>query len=254
MQIIEQPQEWKTLRNNITAKTIGFVPTMGNLHQGHASLIQRSVQENDITVLSIFVNPTQFNNKEDLAKYPKTLEDDFQLSRTLNVDYILLPNYQQLYPDNYHYKIVEDSAYGQSLEGTHRPGHFSGMLTIVLKLLLLVSPTKAYFGEKDYQQYRLVSSMAEAFLLNCKIVACPTIRNDNGLPLSSRNRRLTEQQLSHAALFSKLLASNSDDKAIVEKLTDNGFIVDYIETHNNRRYGAVKLGGVRLIDNTEISS
>jgi pantoate--beta-alanine ligase len=252
MQVINKVKEWKNIKQSLSTKSIGFVPTMGNLHQGHASLIEKSVLENDITVLSIFVNPAQFNNKEDLANYPHTLEADITLASKLKVDYLLYFNEQELYPDGYNFRITENSSYSESMEGEFRPGHFTGMLTIVLKLLLLTNANKAYFGEKDYQQLTLVKNMAEAFLLDTEIIACLTIRNQDGLPLSSRNSRLSLENLAKAALFSRLLTSRYSENEVVQKLKDAGFEVDYIEHHETRRYGAVKLNGIRLIDNIEV--
>ena len=143
---------------------IGFVPTMGNLHQGHLSLLERCCTENDISVLSIFINPTQFNNKNDYTNYPQTLEQDLALAEKAKVDYILMPTYSELYPDDFAYQVSETKI-SQELEGKFRPGHFTGMLTVVLKLLLLVKAHRAYFGEKDYQQLQLIRGMAKSFFL-----------------------------------------------------------------------------------------
>ena len=251
MNIITEVKEWQQIRKTLNNKPIGLVPTMGNLHQGHASLIEQSVKNNEITILTIFINPMQFNNKEDLENYPKTLEKDCELAKELGVDYLLLPDRDDIYPDNYNFRVTENSDYSTMLEGEYRPGHFTGMLTIVLKLLLLTNPTRAYFGEKDYQQLQLVKAMAEAFLLETEIIPCPIIRNDSGLPLSSRNNRLTPKELEVASLFSKLLTANLSLTEIKNKLTETGFVVDYIEENNGRRLGAVKLGNIRLIDNVK---
>lgn len=252
MQIINNITAWKAERKKLAGKTLGFVPTMGNLHDGHASLLKRSVVENEVTVLSIYTNPTQFDNQTDFINYPKTLEQDINLAGTLKVDYILTPNYQELYPDNYAFSVIEKSEQSLILEGKFRPGHFTGMLTIVLKLLLLTQPNRAYFGEKDYQQLMLVRALAEAFLLDVQIVACPTVRNADGLPLSSRNNRLSQEKLNHAAFFSSLLASSLSIAEIKNRLSASGFSIDYIEEHNGRRFGAIKLDGIRLIDNIPI--
>ncbi len=249
MQIIKNVTQWQKIRNSIIDKNIGFVATLGNLHDGHTSLIERSVLENDITILSIFLNPTQFNNPQDLLNYPKTLDADIALAQHLQVDYLLCFEAKQLYPDNYNYKVTENSAYGASMENEFRPNHFTGMLTIVLKLLLLTKPTRTYFGEKDYQQLALVRGLVEAFLLETEVISCPTIRNDKGLPLSSRNNLLTIEDLDKASIFSKLLSSNLSEDKIKQSLIDKEFKVDYITKHENRIYGAVWLGGIRLIDN-----
>jgi pantoate--beta-alanine ligase len=253
MQVINSIKEWRRIRKGIIDKTIGLVPTMGNLHQGHASLVQHSTTENDLTVLTVFINPTQFNNVDDLVNYPKTLESDLVLARDLGSDYVLLPSYEEMYPDNYNFKVTDNSDLSSILEGIARPGHFTGMLTIVLKLLLNTKPTRAYFGEKDYQQLKLVREMSRAFLLDTEIISCPTIRNKDGLPLSSRNNRLSEVELKKAALFSNLLTVNIDSIEVKRKLESEGFIVEYIEEYDGRRFGAVKIGNVRLIDNIRIS-
>ncbi len=234
-------------------QSIGLVATMGALHSGHIALLQQSQAENDITLLSIFVNPTQFNQAEDLANYPNTLASDKKIAADHGVDYLFLPNYQTMYPDGYHYQVLETTL-SKQLEGQHRPGHLSGVLTIVLKLLQLFQPKRAYFGEKDYQQYRMVKGMAEAFLLDTKIVACKTVRDNDGLALSSRNRLLSPSQRQLAAQFPRLLASQQSCHAIKKQLSALGFVVDYVEIHENRRYAAVFLGEVRLIDNILLES
>ena len=232
--------------------SIGFVPTMGNLHEGHVSLIQQSKQQNDKTVLSIFINPTQFNNADDFNRYPKTVEQDKALAKKHGVDEIILPDYNLLYPDNYNYKITECNI-SKILEGQYRPGHFDGVLTVVLKLLLIIKPTRAYFGEKDYQQLVLVKNMVKSFFVETDIVGCPTVRNKQGLPLSSRNSLLTPEQYKQANYFPAIFHNkNLSCQEITEKLKRAGFEVDYIEDYNNRRFAAVKIGNIRLIDNIEL--
>ena len=161
MNIVSDLKEWQAIRNSISSKSIGFVPTMGNLHEGHRSLCEKAKLENDIAVVSIFVNPHQFNQITDFEKYPRTLEQDKALLTAEKIDYLLLPNADAIYADNYQYKITE-SKLSAKLEGEYRPGHFDGVLTIVLKLLNLVQPTQAYFGEKDYQQMLLIKEMAQS--------------------------------------------------------------------------------------------
>lgn len=254
MQVINSISEWKTIRNQIPKnKTIGFVPTMGNLHAGHLSLLEQSVRENDITVLSIFINPTQFNNSEDFKHYPKTLEADKLLAEKAKVDYLFCPTAPQMYPDNYHYKLMETQI-SQIMEGQYRPGHFDGMLTVVLKLLLLVKATHAYFGEKDYQQLQLVRGLVDAFFLDTEIRACATIREASGLPLSSRNSRFSAVQKQRAELFPKIFHRDLDCPQIKAQLIENGFSVDYIEHHNGRRFAAIQLDDIRLIDNFEVET
>jgi pantoate--beta-alanine ligase len=231
--------------------TLGFVPTMGALHEGHASLIRRSRQENNLTVVSIFVNPTQFDDPADLARYPRTLENDLDVLASEQVDFVLLPNAEDLYPDGYRYRICETER-SSELEGAHRPGHFDGVLTVVMKLLQIGQPERAYFGEKDWQQLTLVRGMAKALFLPSAIVGCPTVREADGLALSSRNRHLSPADRSRAPLFFQALTNAATALEAVRQLHADGFKVDYVEDQNGRRVGAVRLGGVRLIDNVPV--
>lgn len=252
VQIISDLKDWIRVRRELKAKgrSIGFVPTMGALHQGHASLLERCRAENDVRVLSIFVNPTQFDNQDDLAKYPITLEHDRKVAEAAGVDYILLPTYQQIYPDGYRYKVSENDL-SLKLCGAHRPGHFDGVLSVVMKLLNIVQPTRAYFGEKDHQQMELVRGMAEAFFMDLEVIPCPTVREADGLAMSSRNVRLTPAQRELAPRFHRALVEAKSDSEARTRLESEGFEIDYIQDIGNRRYGAVKLGTVRLIDNVE---
>lgn len=249
MNIVTEISEWQSLRKMLAGKTIGFVPTMGNLHAGHLSLCQQSQLANELTVVSIFVNPTQFNDPNDFDRYPGTHAQDVALLATQNIDYLLLPNAESLYPDHYEIKITE-SELSRELEGAYRLGHFDGMLTVVLKLLNLVYPENAYFGEKDYQQFLLIKKMVAALFLPINVVSCETVRAADGLALSSRNSRLTAEQRLQAVHFPSLLQSDLSQVQITEKLTNLGFVVDYIAEKWQRRLGAVRLGDVRLIDNT----
>src|SRR3990167_1040983 len=238
----------KKIRQQLHPKRVGFVATMGNLHCGHASLLQRANNENDCSILSIFVNPTQFNEPSDYQRYPRTQQQDLQIARENKVDYVFVPNAGDLYPDDYRYHISENNL-ATLMEGKFRPGHFNGMLTIVMKLLQITQPTRAYFGEKDFQQYQLVCGMARAFFLDTEIIACPTIREPSGLAYSSRNNLLTEQQKQHAAHFYRALTTATTCENATALLNDLGFRVEYIEEIHQRRYGAIYLGNVRLIDN-----
>lgn len=233
------------------SKTIGFVPTMGALHAGHGSLVEASKRENDITVVSIFVNPTQFNNADDLKNYPRTEEADLRLLEEWGADYVCLPKYEELYSDNYRFQVTE-SEESKILCGAHRPGHFNGVLTVVLKLFNIVKPTRAYFGEKDFQQLRLISEMAQAFHLPLTVVSCPTVREADGLAMSSRNVRLTPAERERAATLPKILRTSQTASAAKAELEKAGFVVDYVEDHWNRRLAAAHLGKVRLIDNVEL--
>ena len=229
---------------------IGFVPTMGALHEGHLSLIRASKKENNFTVVSIFVNPTQFNDPNDYKNYPDTHTEDLLKLSALKVDYLFIPTRPLIYNDNYTYQIVENN-FSKQLCGASREGHFEGVLTVVMKLLNIVNPSKAYFGEKDFQQYTLIKGMVDAFHMNVKIIALPTMREADGLAMSSRNLLLTDSERKIAPKFSKLLNSKASDELVKSKLEKEGFKIDYIETINGRRFGAVFLGNVRLIDNVE---
>lgn len=251
--IIKSVKEWNDLyfEENLTPSQLGFVPTMGALHKGHASLIERSVSENKRTVVSIFVNPTQFNDPNDLKKYPKTFEQDFKMMGDLNVDYLFFPSYEELYADNFAYQLHENSL-SKILCGAYRSGHFDGVLTVVLKLLNIIKAGKTYFGEKDYQQYKLIKGMAETFFLRTEIIACPTVRDEDGLALSSRNLLLSPEERKFALNFPKLLCANKSCNEIKLELEQLGFTVDYIEEYDGRRLGAVYAGKVRLIDNVKL--
>lgn len=249
MKLIQNLAEWRALRSDIPNHArIGFVPTMGNLHRGHQSLFERSIGENDLSVASIFINPTQFNREDDFLNYPKTLSEDLDLLDGLGVDYCLLPTTDALYGDNYRYQIHEMQL-SQLMEGMHRPGHFNGVLTVVMKLLQLVKPQNAYFGEKDYQQLLLIQDMVDAFFMDVAIIPCPTIREDSGLAFSSRNRRLTPEQKILADEFAKRFHQDAPCEMIKEQLEALGITVEYIEEHFNRRFIAVMIGTIRLIDN-----
>lgn len=256
MKIIKSVAAYQALQDEMNPGSSGFVPTMGALHEGHESLVKRSVAEHDVTVVSIYVNPTQFNNANDLQNYPDTLEKDIQILETLGVDTLFLPSYDEIYADDFRYK-VEENEFSRHLCGAHREGHFTGVLTIVMKLLNIVKPDVAYFGEKDYQQYRLIKEMAEAFFMDVSIVSCPTIRERDGLALSSRNRNLDACSRMKAPLIHELLTSNRSDCQIRTRLRNAGFDVDYIATSNGRRFAAALLGEegkqVRLIDNVAVN-
>lgn len=253
-QLIDSVSHMREIRKQaLNAKqSIGLVPTMGNLHPGHASLIKQARNENDLVILSVFINRTQFNSPADYSRYPRTLKNDFALAKQENVDYVFVPNYEALYPDDYQYKISENSL-SRIMEGKHRPGHFDGVLTVVMKLLQISQADRAYFGEKDFQQLQLIKGMADAFFLTSEIIGCPTIRESAGLAFSSRNTLLDKQQLEKANVFYQTLASTQDCAAITKTLTAQGFKVDYIEEYAGRRYGAVYLDQVRLIDNIPIA-
>ena len=173
-------------------RTVGLVPTMGALHEGHASLVRRSVAENDVTVVSIFLNPTQFNNKEDLRTYPRTAEADAAMLESCGVDIAFMPTVEEIYPEP-DTRVFNLGPVAEVMEGAMRPGHFNGVCQIVSKLFAMVEPTRAYFGEKDFQQIAVIRAMAKQLGFNLEMVSCPCIREDDGLAKSSRNVRLTPQ-------------------------------------------------------------
>lgn len=186
-------------------KTIGFVPTMGALHAGHVSLVEQSIHENDLTVCSIFVNPTQFNNAEDLAKYPRTLENDILMLEKAGCDVLFHPDGAEMYPDGFVTQQYNWGPVTHSLEGAFRPGHFDGVITIVQKLFEVVTPDKAYFGQKDFQQCAVIERMVTEFDMPVEICIRPTLREADGLALSSRNTRLSAEERQEALLISKAL-------------------------------------------------
>jgi pantoate--beta-alanine ligase len=252
MRVHESLAAWRTVRGgeDYAGRSVGFVPTMGALHAGHRALLARARADNDRVVLSIFVNPTQFNDPADLEKYPRMLEADLRLAAGL-VDDVIVPAPAELYPDNYAYRVTEEK-FSRELEGAHRPGHFDGVLTVVLKLLNVVAPQRAYFGEKDWQQLRLVEGMVRALLLPVEIVPCPTERDADGLALSSRNRRLSHAARVRAAQFPAILRAAGNASAAARALDAAGFGVDYVEDRDGVRLGAVRIENVRLIDNVRL--
>jgi pantoate--beta-alanine ligase len=255
MQIFHDINEWRAYRHSLPNNTsLGFVPTMGHLHPGHVSLFAASQRENDCTVASIFVNPTQFNRSDDFTHYPRTLEADFELLTKASVDYCLLPTEASIYPDNYHYQLQENHL-SLLMEGKQRPGHFTGVLTVVMKLLNLVKARRAYFGEKDYQQLQLIRQMTQAFFIDTDIIPCPTIREASGLAYSSRNSRLTNDQRQLADQFAHVFHQPSRSKEqLMQELNRIGVDVEYLEEHEGRRFIAVNFGDVRLIDNQALGA
>jgi pantoate--beta-alanine ligase len=232
----------------LEAQAIGFVPTMGALHRGHASLVERCRRENEIVVVSIFVNPTQFNDPADLTRYPRTLDRDLSLLEKLGADHVLAPSAADLYPHGYRFHMECDSAY-MVMEGASRPGFLQGVMTIVLKLLNIVRPHRAYFGEKDFQQLKVVWEMVEDLFLPTEIVPCPTVREESGLAESSRNALLSPGDRAKAASLFRVLTAAAKPSEARAALEAEGFAVDYVEEHWDRRFAAAFLGNARLIDN-----
>ncbi|MDR1644601.1 MAG: pantoate--beta-alanine ligase [Tannerellaceae bacterium] len=199
----------KVLRNYLAEerlqnKHIGFVPTMGALHEGHLSLVKRCLEENDVCVVSIFVNPTQFNDKNDLEAYPRTPEADADLLEAAGCHYLFVPSVEEMYPEP-DTRVFDFGNIGRVMEGAHRPGHFNGVAQIVSKLFDAVEARRAYFGEKDFQQIAVVREMARQLGYATEIVACPILREADGLAMSSRNRRLDSKQRRKAPLIAKIL-------------------------------------------------
>lgn len=255
-------------------KTIGLVPTMGALHAGHASLVKRAVAENDVVVVSDFVNPTQFNDKNDLAKYPRTLDADCRLLEACGVTFVFAPSVEEIYPEP-DTRTFSYAPLDTVMEGKYRPGHFNGVCQIVSKLFLIVEPTRAYFGEKDFQQLAIIREMVRKYPFSLQIVGCPIVREADGLALSSRNARLNGEQRMQALQISKTLFASVDyakvhslaeTKAFVEKGIEDaeGLRLEYFEIVDGNTLQPVSswdesgyivgcitvfCGDVRLIDN-----
>ena len=252
---VEEFLDWR--KTPAVGVSVGFVPTMGALHAGHASLLARARAENEIVVLSIFVNPTQFNQADDLEKYPRTVEADLETARAAGVDAVLLPkDPDELYPEGYRYRVVETEL-SKELCGAHRPGHFDGVLTVVMKLFGIVRADRAYFGEKDYQQLSLIRGMAQAFFMQTEVVACPTVREADGLAMSSRNLRLSPEARKLAPKLRAAMVGIADVAEARRALEKDGFRVDYLEDRavgdgEIRRFAAAFLGEIRLIDNVPL--
>jgi len=239
---------WRARRRGLDGCTIGFVPTMGALHRGHSSLVERCRGENQVVVVSIFVNPSQFNDPRDLERYPHTLDQDLALLQNLGVDEVIVPSARELYPNGYRFR-VEPHESDLVLEGSHRPGFLQGVMTVVLKLLNLVRADRAYFGEKDYQQLKIISEMTQEFFLPTQIIPCPTVREESGLAMSSRNALLSAAARDKAAHLFQALTTASSCAEARTVLEAQGFQVEYIEERWARRLAAVNFEGVRLIDN-----
>ncbi|MFY8026004.1 MAG: pantoate--beta-alanine ligase [Sediminibacterium sp.] len=285
MKIFAQIDQLKAfLKEENKTKLIGFVPTMGALHEGHLKLVEKSIQENDLTVCSIFVNKIQFNNEEDFAKYPKTIEEDIQVLESIGCNCLFAPDHSTIYPEGYLLKEYNLGDIEHILEGLYRPGHFQGVCNVVNRLLDIVEPNCLYLGLKDYQQCKVIEKMTQLISLEKKVELkfCETIRNENGLALSSRNKRLSTNGLNKATALIKILNQakeriHNEEKEVDlvllgqesrEKILNSGFdAVDYFafvnehfevihSTSNNNQpitiLTAATIEGVRLIDNIKI--
>jgi pantoate--beta-alanine ligase len=257
-------------------RSIGFVPTMGALHQGHVSLVKQSVSENDITVVSIFVNPTQFNDKNDLLNYPRTLAPDCELLQSVGDMIVFAPSVDEIYPEP-DARQFDFGALETVMEGQFRPGHFNGVAQVVSRLFDIVKPDRAYFGEKDFQQLAIIRNLVRQLNLAVEIVSCPIVREPDGLALSSRNARLTPAQRKNAAAISRVLFESRKGKErlpvaeLKQKVTDAINVVpelrveyfDLVDGHSLQPVNdwrdseyivgciAVYAGDVRLIDNIQ---
>ncbi len=270
MKIFEDPKELMNYTKNLKS-SIGFVPTMGALHAGHLSLIKNSIRDNDLTIVSIFINPTQFLPGEDLDKYPRRLEADKKICSLAGVDIVFIPTQEKIY-SNSEPKVLAPNQKAYILEGLKRPAHFDGVLRVVLKLLNITNPTRAYFGKKDAQQLYLIQNMCRSLFLHVEIVPCEIVREDDGLALSSRNIYLSKEQRKEALNISKSLKLASkammkgkfESKNLKKIMRENmkNLDIDYIEIVD-RDFNKVdrvtlkqsiillgaKVGGTRLIDN-----
>lgn len=277
MQVINSVKELQSTLNDYKNqnKTIGFIPTMGALHNGHISLVNRAEKENDVVVVSIFVNPTQFNDKNDLKNYPRDLNADLQKLSGQRVDFVFAPSVEEMYPETDTRKF-DFGNLEHVMEGARRPGHFNGVAQIVSKLFEIVGPTKAYFGEKDFQQLTIINQLVRVLNLQVQIVPCPIIRENDGLAMSSRNVLLTPVQRISAATISQVLfksqqmAAQGEDVAKIKLWVESNInsnpelVTEYFEIVDDEelmpvkswkdpkgKVGcvAVKVGNIRLIDN-----
>lgn len=223
-------------------ETIGLVPTMGALHQGHASLVERCVADNKISTVSLFVNPTQFNNKEDLKHYPRTPEKDHELLERLGVDYVFSPSVEEMYPEE-DKRVFDFGQLDRVMEGEFRPGHFNGVAQIVSKLFDIVKPDNAYFGEKDFQQLAIVKDMVRQLQMPVNIIGMPIVRESSGLAMSSRNQRLSEEQKKNASEVYKVL---NESKLMIDKFIPYE-LINYVSESINKVSG-LKVEYFQIVD------
>jgi pantoate--beta-alanine ligase len=277
MTVLRSLLELNEWRAQIGEQTLGFVPTMGALHRGHISLVEQSLSMADHTLVSIYVNPTQFNNAEDLEKYPSTLEQDLTLLSATGELVVYLPTQNDLYPDGLHSRNFDFGSLGTFMEGAGRPGHFEGMATVVTRFFEIIRPHCAFFGEKDYQQLAIIKQVAADENWPVEIIACATLREDDGLAMSSRNLRLSAEQRSAAKEIHRIISqwiSSTDFNATMPHtariaLIENINSIDHLEVEYlefsasntlipverfdlnvpTRVFAAVMCGKVRLIDN-----
>lgn len=233
-------------------KKIGFVPTMGNLHDGHLELCKKCIDENDLSIVSIYVNQTQFNNQSDFNNYPITFDDDVSKLEKIGIDIVFAPTFDNMYPDGFDTKISCNNDVSKILEGKYRKNHFNGMLSVVMKLLNITRPYNAYFGEKDFQQIYFIKRMVKAYFLPINIIGCPIVRDEHMLPLSSRNNRLNKKQLQIAQNVATTFHNYDDIETLKQKLKKYDIKVEYIESFENHLHIAYFIGEIRLIDNKKL--
>lgn len=274
LNIIQDIRQLEIIQSALKNSSLAFVPTMGALHDGHLELVKKAKQCADHVIVSIFVNPLQFNNQEDLQKYPRSIENDCKLLESVNCDFLYLPSQIEIYPDSFQPIELDLKGIDNQLEGEFRPGHFDGVVQVLYRLFSIVKPTIALFGLKDFQQCVVVNKLKEAFFPDIEIMLMPTVRNESGLALSSRNERLSgDGRVKAASIFKALKVAKESfphynpveiENLVKSYLIKNGFEVDYVsivEVNSfqkakvwelDRNYlilTAVFIEGVRLIDN-----
>ena len=244
---VSEMQEWSATERS-AGNTIGFVPTMGALHQGHAELFAQSVDENSRTVVSIFVNSLQFNSASDLEAYPRQLEQDKVIAEKQNVDVLFVPNHEEMYPNGFS-STISAGPIAAHMEGLHRPGHFDGVATVVVKLLNAVTPDIAYFGLKDFQQLAVIRTVVSDLNIKCRIVGVPTVRNESGLALSSRNSRLSPESLNQApSVYAVLLAMATQAR---DRETTTTALKDHF-TNAMEPFSAAKIEYIEIVDSVTL--
>jgi pantoate--beta-alanine ligase len=251
MKIVRSIAEARAALASLPSGSVGLVPTMGALHEGHLSLLRAARAENETVVMSLFVNPTQFSDDGDLARYPRDDDRDLALAEQAGVDIVFAPDTTEMYPPGFQ-TWVDVTELGSILEGRFRPGHFRGVATVVLKLFEIVQPRRAYFGQKDAQQAEVIRQMIRDLSLDVELRVLPTIRDEDGLALSSRNALLSPQERERALALSKALATRDPDAALEQLRSSNGLEIEYVEAADFEPpvlVGAVRVGSTRLIDN-----
>ena len=251
MRIYRTIAEIREALEPLRSEALGLVPTMGSLHDGHLALLRAARAENDRVVMSLFVNPAQFAETADLARYPRDEARDLELARVAGVDFVFAPSTDEMYPPGFQ-TWVDVTELGSILEGRFRPDHFRGVATIVLKLFTIVRPARAYFGQKDAQQVEVVRTLIRDLALEVELRVLPTVRDPDGLALSSRNELLSPNERAAALALPRALATRDRDAALARLRATNGLQVDYLEVADFDPpvlAGAVRVGATRLIDN-----